>query len=74
VAVGGDELQESIDYTVDFVRGEIVFPHPPDMGAEIRAGFAFDVPVRFDTDTVQTSVSSFRAGDAPSVPVVEVRV
>ncbi len=74
VSVGGDELQETIDYTVDFVTGEVIFPHPPDLDAEIRAGYEFDVPVRFDTDSIQTSVSSFRAGDAPNVPVVEVRV
>jgi uncharacterized protein (TIGR02217 family) len=40
----------------------------------ITAGFEFDVPVRFDTDTILTSVASFRAGDVPRVPVVEVRV
>ena len=34
----------------------------------------FDVPVRFDTDRIQTSVASFQAGEAPNVPVVEVRV
>lgn len=74
VTIGGDEMQESIDYTVDFTTGEVIFPHPPDLGAEVRAGFEFDVPVRFDTDIIQTSVSSFRAGDAPNVPIVEVRV
>jgi hypothetical protein len=30
--------------------------------------------VRFDIDRIQTSVASFRAGDVPTVPVVEVRV
>ncbi len=74
VAVGGDELQEGIDYTVDFENGTVIFPHAPDIGAEIRAGFEFDVPVRFDTDMIQTSVSIFRAGDAPNIPIIEVRV
>ena len=41
---------------------------------EISAGFEFDVPVRFDTDRIQTSVASFQAGDMPNVPVVEIRV
>ena len=39
----------------------------------MTAGFEFDVPVRFDTDRIQTSVASFQAGDVPDVPVVEVR-
>jgi uncharacterized protein (TIGR02217 family) len=43
-------------------------------GVAVTAGFEFDVPVRFDTDRIQTSVASFQAGDAPSVPVVEVRL
>ena len=46
----------------------------PAKGAVIWAGFEFDVPVRFDTDSIQTSVASFQAGDVPNVPVVEVRV
>jgi uncharacterized protein (TIGR02217 family) len=74
VALGGDELQESIDYTIDFIQGKIVFKTAPPSGAEIRAGFEFDVPARFDTDRIQTSVASFRAGDVPNIPVVEVRV
>lgn len=40
----------------------------------MTAGFEFDVPVRFDTDAIQTSVASFQAGDVPNVPVVEVRL
>jgi uncharacterized protein (TIGR02217 family) len=32
------------------------------------------VPVRFDTDAIQTSVASFQAGEVPTVPVVEIRL
>jgi uncharacterized protein (TIGR02217 family) len=46
----------------------------PDIGAIVSAGFEFDVPARFDTDRIQTSVASFRAGDVPNVPIVEVRL
>jgi uncharacterized protein (TIGR02217 family) len=74
VSVSGDTLQEGIDYSVDFTTGMITFAHAPDLQSEIRAGFEFDVPVRFDTDRIQTSVASFRAGDIPDVPVIEVRV
>lgn len=74
IAVSGDPVQESIDWTVDLTSGEITFAAPPPIGAEVRAGFEFDVPVRFDTDRIQTSVASFRAGDVPSVPVIEVRI
>ena len=47
---------------------------PPTAGAVITAGFEFDVPVRFDTDRISTSVEGLMAGEIPSVPVVELRV
>ena len=74
VGVGGTELTETIHFDVDVNFGIITFDHAPEDGVEISAGFEFDVPVRFDTDHIQTSVASFQAGDVPNVPVVEVRV
>ncbi|MGH1424727.1 MAG: phage distal tail protein, Rcc01695 family [Pseudooceanicola sp.] len=74
LGVAGDELQEGLHYDVDPATGLITLAEIPAEGDEITAGFEFDVPVRFDTDRIQVSVSSFRAGDVPNVPVVEVRV
>ena len=74
MAVGGDEAQEGVDFEVAYDTGLVTFASAPGLDAEIRAGFELDVPVRFDADRIQTSVSSFQAGEVPSVPVVEVRV
>ncbi|MCV2886986.1 DUF2460 domain-containing protein [Ruegeria aquimaris] len=74
VGIDQDEMKEGVDYEVDTTTGLVSFVTPPTEGSVIRAGFEFDVPVRFDTDRIQTSVASFRAGDVPNVPVVEVRV
>lgn len=74
IGIQGDALVETIHYDVDLETGIITFGTAPDIGAEVTAGFEFDVPVRFDTDRIQTSVASFKAGDVPNVPVVEVRV
>ncbi|WP_372884794.1 TIGR02217 family protein [Shimia sp.] len=74
VGVEGDEMQEGVHYETDATRGEITFFDAPIKGREVTAGFEFDVPVRFDTDRIQTSVASFQAGDVPNVPVVELRV
>jgi uncharacterized protein (TIGR02217 family) len=68
------ELVQGVHFEVDTVTGMITFTDAPDLGVEVSAGFEFDVPVRFDTDSIQTSVASFQAGDAPAVPVVEIRV
>jgi len=74
VGVEQDELREEVDYEVDHTTGLVTFVHPPAEEDRIFAGYEFDVPVRFDTDRIQTSVASFQAGDVPNVPVVEVRV
>lgn len=70
----GDPLIEDVDFTYDAATGLVTFVVAPEVGAEITAGYEFDVPVRFDTDRIHTSVATFHAGDAPNVPVVEVRV
>jgi uncharacterized protein (TIGR02217 family) len=74
IGIEQDEMREAVDYQLDETTGLVTFVHPPAETMEITAGFEFDVPVRFDTDRILTSVASFQAGDAPNVPVVEVRV
>ncbi|RUS60444.1 TIGR02217 family protein [Pseudorhodobacter sp. E13] len=74
VAIDGDPKVETLEFDIDTATGIVSFPTPPDPGVRITAGFEFDVPVRFDTDRIQASVASFKAGDVPSVPVVELRV
>jgi uncharacterized protein (TIGR02217 family) len=74
VGIEQDEMREGIDYEVDTTTGLVSFVLPPQENMAVTAGFEFDVPVRFDTDRIQTSVASFQAGDVPNVPVVEVRV
>lgn len=74
VGVDGAPLREGVDFEVDTKTGQITLVDAPDIGVIVSAGFEFDVPVRFDTELIQTSVSSFKAGDVPRVPVVELRV
>lgn len=74
IGVAGTELTDTVHFNVDVATGLVTFDFAPEEGVEISAGFEFDVPVRFDTDGIQTSVASFQAGDVPNVPVVEVRV
>ena len=74
IGIQGTQKTETIDYTVDVNTGLVSFTAPPDEGVEVTAGYEFDVPVRFDTEIIQTSVANFQAGDVPSVPIIEVRV
>jgi len=53
--------------------GLVSFNNAPADGAVVRAGFLFDVPVRFAEDRIDFSGVNFAAGEAPSVPLVELR-
>lgn len=53
--------------------GKIVFDFAPVDGAQITAGYLFDVPVRFAEDRLNAARSTFGAGDMPSVMLVEVK-
>jgi uncharacterized protein (TIGR02217 family) len=53
--------------------GEVAFDVAPADGAAVRAGFLFDVPVRFAEDRLEVSRATFLAGEVTSVPLVEVR-
>jgi uncharacterized protein (TIGR02217 family) len=53
--------------------GVIELVAAPAVGVEVRAGFLFDVPVRFGADRLEVSLSGVRSGEAPSVPLVEIR-
>jgi uncharacterized protein (TIGR02217 family) len=53
--------------------GIVSFASPPAAGKIVRAGFTFDVPVRFAEDKLEVAGAVFAAGEAPSVPVIEIR-
>lgn len=72
-------LLVSIDGTVqagNWTLGEmgvIAFHEAPPAGTIVRAGFEFDVPVRFAEDRLEIAGAAFAAGEAPSVPILEIR-
>lgn len=70
VGVGG--VPRSAGWTLGG-DGVLTFTDAPAAGAEVRAGYVFDVPVRFEQDRLDVAGATFAAGDAPSVPVVEIR-
>lgn len=63
---------ESTDFTLDTLNGLIQFNTPPAAGAVITAGYEFDTPVRFDTDSLSINLAGFQAGEIPSIPLVEI--
>jgi uncharacterized protein (TIGR02217 family) len=70
VAVDGVEMVSG--WTLD-AKGVVRFDDPPAAGTMVTAGFLFDTPVRFAEDRIEVNRATFLAGEAPSVPLVEVR-
>ncbi len=71
VAVDGVETGA---VTVDAATGVVTFAAPPADGAVVTAGFAFDTPVRFDTDRIDVTLEGFEAGRVVAAPLIEIRV
>ena len=74
IAVDGETVPPA-RYAVDHATGIVTFQgaHRPGNGAVVRAGYEFDVPVRFDTDRIDVDLGQFEAGRIPTIPLVEIR-
>ena len=70
VSVGGEELTDG--WTLAG-KGVVLFDDAPAEGVEVKAGFRFDVPVRFAEDRLSLNRATFLAGEIPSVPMIEIR-
>ena len=73
VKVAIEGVEQTTGWSVDTTKGMITFTTAPASGAAITAGFEFDVPVRFDTDTLDVTLDIERLGSITSIPLIEVK-
>lgn len=73
VKVSLDDVEQMSGWNVDTTTGIITFNTAPGNSVLVKAGYEFDVPVRFDTDILDTSLDNYQMGRA-DVPIVEVRM
>ena len=66
-------VEQMSGWTLDDTTGVVTFITTPGNGAIVRAGFEFDVPVRFDTDMLDVTLDIERLGSINSIPLIEVR-
>ena len=76
VNVAGAARVENTDFTLNAANGKITFNanRIPPRGAAIKAGFLFDVPVRFDSDYLEINLTAFKSGEIPDIPIIEIRL
>ncbi len=65
---------ETAVFNLETTTGRVTLATPRPQGAAVTAGFAFDVPVRFDADRMEVTLESFGAGRMVAMPLIEVRV
>ncbi len=73
VAMALNGVTQITGWTVNTTTGVVTFAAAPALGVAITAGFEFDVPVRFDTDTLDVTLDFERLGSITSIPLIEVR-
>jgi uncharacterized protein (TIGR02217 family) len=61
------------DYTIDYTTGLVTFISAPGGAVAITWGGQFDVPCRFDKDSMSTELEMYTVGNI-STPLVEVRL
>ena len=66
-------VEQMSGWTVDATTGVLTFTTAPANGVIVRAGFEFDVPVRFDTDVLDVTLDIERLGSITSIPLLEIR-
>ncbi len=74
VSVNGVSRVLGTHFTVNTATGVITFTpgNTPAAGQIVRAGFEFDVPVRFDTDHISAALAHQDAGSIANIPIVEI--
>ncbi len=71
IALNG--VAQSSGWSVDHQTGHVSFETAPSDSIAITAGFEFDVPVRFDSDTLDVTLDIERLGSITSIPLLEIR-
>ncbi len=73
VRIALDGADPSSGWSADTTTGLITFDTAPGAGVAVTAGFEFDVPVRFDSDTLDVTLDIERLGSITSIPLLEIR-
>ncbi len=64
--------QPATGVSVEYLSGVVSFSEAPKAGEIVRAGFEFDVPVRFAVDHLSSALEAFGAGQIVQIPLIEV--
>lgn len=67
-----DNINQAGNFSVDYSSGIILFTQPPAINSKISASFEFDVPVRFDTDSLSIMSSGKDRYQIEDLQIIEI--
>jgi uncharacterized protein (TIGR02217 family) len=73
VVVSLDDVSQPTGWSVNTVTGVVTFTAAPGAGVVVKAGYEFDVPCRFASDTLQANWDAWLLHSA-QVPIAEIRI
>jgi uncharacterized protein (TIGR02217 family) len=68
------KYQQLSGWSIDVTTGLVTFGAAPAAGVEVTADFAFDVPVRFDTDHMVVTIETYRLHNWQQIAIVELKI
>lgn len=68
-----DGSEVTSGWTLNTVNGKVTFSAPIAVNVGVIATYEFDVPVRFDTDTMAANYSYFKAYGWSDIPIIELK-
>ena len=69
-----DGSEASTGWSVNSTTGIVTFSTAPAVGVQITADFAFDVPVRFDSDHMDLTIETYQLGSWGQIVLLELRL
>ncbi len=67
-------VAQSAGWSADTTTGILTFLTAPAVGIVITADFEFDVPVRFDTDSMAVTIEQINLHQWSGIPIIEIRI
>lgn len=74
VYVNGALKTPTTDYTLDETTGTITFTSAPEYNSDVEWSGSFDLPVRFDTDSLEIVVTTKELLTQPNISIVELKL
>ena len=67
-------VKQTSGWSVNTTTGVLTFLVAPAQGVAVTADFEFDVPVRFDTDSMAVTIEQIDLHQWSDIPIIEIRV